>query len=158
MPEYKIYPEFPHLEIHSDGRVFSRRSNIFLSPSITARGYQIVSVQIERKNKTLSVHRLVAAMFCDNPDNKPQVNHIDGIKMNNNYKNLEWCTAQENTDHAIRMGLFRKTKNLERDKAFNDFKYIVPWSKTRSLAKWATSNGVIYSTASNWYSEYKKQR
>ena len=53
------------------------------------------------------VHRLVASAFCTNPDPeiKNVVNHIDGNPSNNNAENLEWCTQQENSQHAIRTGL-----------------------------------------------------
>jgi len=57
--------------------------------------------------KCIRTHRLVAEAFCDNPENKLEVNHIDGNKQNNSAKNLEWCTSSENQLHAYRCGLQR---------------------------------------------------
>lgn len=64
--------------------------------------------------KNLHVHRLVAQAFIPNVDNKPQINHIDGNKSNNNIKNLEWCTNSENGKHAWKTGL-KKYSEKHRD-------------------------------------------
>jgi len=59
----------------------------------------------EGQMKCVRVHRLVAEAFIPNPDNLPQINHIDGNKENNSVSNLEWVTALENTSHAWKNGL-----------------------------------------------------
>jgi hypothetical protein len=60
--------------------------------------------------KIKSAHRLVALAFIPNPENKPQVNHIDANKLNNCISNLEWVTQQENIQHAYKNGLFESQR------------------------------------------------
>ena len=72
-----------------------------MKPTLNPSGY--LSLQIE--GKAYTVHRLVALAFIDNPENKPQVNHIDGVKTNNDVSNLEWVTNSENQLHAWKIGL-----------------------------------------------------
>jgi|GEM_PF-1307571 len=73
----------------------------------TRGGYPRVALSINGKDKHYSVHRLVALTFIPNPDpeNKPQVNHIDGVKTNNCVDNLEWVSFKENIEHAMKTGL-----------------------------------------------------
>ena len=67
----------------------------------TRCGYFIVGLYKNKKAYWKTVHRLVADAFIPNPENKPQVNHLDGNKKNNKVDNLEWVSASENTKHAF---------------------------------------------------------
>lgn len=81
-----------------------------LKISLTTRRYPYVALTIDNKPKKYSVHRLMAEAFIPNPDNKPQVNHKDGNKLNfTDLNNLEWCTASENSQHAVNTGLLKCT-------------------------------------------------
>ena len=84
-----------------------------LKQSFTSTGYKKVELYKDGKRKSFKVHRLVAIAFIPNPDNKPEVNHIDGNKINNNIDNLEWVTSSENTIHAYETGLSPNKKELD---------------------------------------------
>ena len=68
-------------------------------------GYLRVNLKRQQKTNNRIVHRLVASAFIDNPENKPQVNHKNGIKNDNRVENIEWCTTFENRQHAYDTGL-----------------------------------------------------
>ena len=90
----------------SDNTVYTRKPKIIKCQ--LREGYQRVRLCIDNVRITKTVHRLVAKYFIDNPNNLPQVNHINAIKSDNRIENLEWCSASENIIHAIKNGL-RKT-------------------------------------------------
>lgn len=74
-------------------------------------GYPVVILYDKNSRpKKGKVHRLVAIAFISNPENKPEVNHIDGIKTNSCINNLEWVTGNENKAHAVRLGLNKSPK------------------------------------------------
>lgn len=76
-----------------------------LKPYKNCWGYMLVDMRKDGKRYLKCVHRLVAEAFIPNPQNKPQVNHIDGNKKNNCVENLEWCTCSENQYHAFKTSL-----------------------------------------------------
>jgi hypothetical protein len=80
-----------------------------LKTYIGTHGYYSVGFHVNKINVTVNIHRLVAEAFIPNPDNKPEVNHKDGVKINNNVFNLEWVTQSENMKHSYNTGLQQPT-------------------------------------------------
>lgn len=72
-----------------------------LKPSLGQWGYEQVTLRKEGNKKTVRVNRIIAQTFIPNPNNLPQVNHIDGNKTNNCVDNLEWCNASHNMKHCF---------------------------------------------------------
>lgn len=95
------------LEISDMGRVRSNmRDGRILKTQKDKKGYERLRVTVKRQKMSLKIHREVAKAFIENPDNLPQVNHIDGNKSNNRVDNLEWASNIENARHATEHGLW----------------------------------------------------
>jgi NUMOD4 motif/HNH endonuclease len=92
------------------GRIYMVKGKV-LKQSILGRGYLCVKLRIDGKSFTGCIHKLIAKAFIPNPEAKPNINHINGIKTDNRIENLEWCTHSENMEHAFRTGL---NKNVEK--------------------------------------------
>jgi hypothetical protein len=99
-------------QISNNGKVKKLRRNsksknqfsnkeMILKPDINNANYARVTLWLNKKRTRKFIHRLVAEHFISNPNNLPQVNHIDGNKLNNNVNNLEWVTNSDNIKHAI---------------------------------------------------------
>lgn len=123
-------------EVSSYGKVRNVVDKHILKPGLTSKGYYNVILCKNKLHKGISIHRLVALNFIPNPENKKQVNYINGIKTDNRVENLEWTTASENIKHSYKMGLQpikwneqikekiaknhrKKIKNLDKNLIFN---------------------------------------
>lgn len=76
-----------------------------LKPQLHCTGYLCVGLRLNGKRKICRIHRLVAEVFIPNPNDKSEVNHCDGHKLNNYVSNLDWVTPSENMQHAYGTGL-----------------------------------------------------
>jgi len=92
--------------IYPDAKIWNRKVNRVMTPRIEKNGYLSIALRDGvGGRKQYSLHRLVAKAFIPNHNNKKEVNHIDGNKLNNNVENLEWCTRAENIQHSYLTGL-----------------------------------------------------
>ena len=106
-----------YFSVSNSGKIWSKRTSKELKTTVTKNGYEVFVSRLNGRNSKaimFRVHRMVAEAFVENTDCKPYVNHINGNKMDNCYKNLEWASAKENVIHAIKSKLI-STKLLESD-------------------------------------------
>lgn len=102
---WRDIPQYENYQISNHGRIYSKHKNELKALEINKKGYETIRPYKNNIRKTFRIHRLVAELFIPNPQNKPQVNHKDGNKLNNHIDNLEWVTYRENVDHAVKNNL-----------------------------------------------------
>lgn len=136
MSKYTFIPDEPEIwrqavgyegfyEVSTAGRIRSLRCkkapSKLLYPRINRTGYYCLTLCVKYKRWDGELHRLIALTFIPNPENKPCVNHKNGIKTDNRIQNLEWVTRSENMKHAVKMGLinFKDRKQVDRSGALN---------------------------------------
>lgn len=102
--QWKSYTRLPFILVSTTGLLVSVKNPCkpyLVSQRNDKDGYKMVTIRdLNNKNHTLKVHRMVAETYLDNPFNLPLVNHKDEIKSNNNLDNLEWCDAKYNRDYS----------------------------------------------------------
>lgn len=127
--EWKDIPNFNGLyQVSNNGNIKRTKDEYIFKKNKNSRGYRIITLTKDKKEYSLSVHRLVAEAFIPNPNNLPQINHKDGNKLNNKIENLEWCTQSENMKHAYKNKL--EIKSGKKVAQFDlDMKIIKIWDK-----------------------------
>ena len=146
----EIWKPIPGYEALYEASNFGRVRSLFrykkiLKPSPITNGYLTVELWKNKQRKRIGIHRLVAMCFCENPDNKPFVNHIDETKTNNCADNLEWVTHVENCRYGT--AIKRRTQHLNYSKRrINNARQIEACSKP--IAQY-TKDGVF---VRNWKS------
>lgn len=112
MIKWKTLKGYSRYKISQDGEILSFVQYEFgkiLKHSYTKDGYPQIKLRDDfGGKKTFRVHRLVAILFIKNPKNLPEVNHIDGNKLNSSFDNLEWCNPRHNQLHAYSTGLRKR--------------------------------------------------
>jgi len=110
--------------IYPDGKVWSKNVKRYLSPRENKKGYLKVELYKDRIQKTHRIHRLVAEHYIDNPDNKPCVDHWNGIKTDNRVENLRWATHSENSQNrGVQQNNKLGIKNIDYDKTQDRYRY-----------------------------------
>lgn len=142
--EYRTL-ELSDYTITEDGKVINNRTGRHVKPQPNGKGYYRVSIG----GKLRFVHRLVAEMYVPNPDNKPQVNHIDGDKTNNRADNLEWVTNGENRQHAINNKLHPRGEKHPGSKLTWDDVEFIRSNPDKTITELANMLGVSRSTVSS---------
>lgn len=134
---WKTIKGFPKYEISTLGRVksYKRHANgVFLKPRIHTGGYRTI-VLYDPKPRYKFIHRLVCEAFLSNPLNKPQVNHKDEDKSNNNLDNLEWVTHKENSNHGTSIQRIAEKLSKPVRQLDMDGNLIKIWKSTKEVGR-----------------------
>ena len=159
---WKEINDAPEFQISNLGRVktphrtskWGRATKVHPSRIIeyddTVSKYQQLDIRVNGKRYREYVHRLVAQYFIPNPENKPEVNHIDGNKSNNRFDNLEWVTHKENCHHAFNTGLSPKGEKHGRSKITREIVNEVKYLHSKGLSQRKVAKIVGISQPSVW--------
>ena len=100
MEEYKTIADYENYEVSNLGNVRNKKTGRVLKPRLNIHGYYTVNLCKEGKAINKTIHRLECNAFLDNSENKPCIDHVNNDKLNNDLKNLRWCSYKENNQNS----------------------------------------------------------
>jgi hypothetical protein len=137
---WKIYKQFPYHKISRDGRVYSIKYHKILKNQVLNSRESVKITNKFGKKVHINIHRYVALAYLPNPKNLPEVNHIDGRKidgkLNNHVDNLEWSSSSDNIKHAHDTGLIKTRKAIHKlDKEGNILESFISMVEAKKICK-----------------------
>jgi hypothetical protein len=142
MEKWQVINDFPNYSVSNFGNVMNIKTNKIMKLNIKSGYYHVGLINNINRN-IFKVHRLVAMAFIENPENKPEVNHKDKNKLNNNVINLEWNTRLENCQHRSIGLVYKSNKNkciLRLNKDTNEL--LEQYNSIEDAGKWSFENNL----------------
>lgn len=146
--EWRVIDIAPNYSVSDMGRVRNNDTGMVLKPISLNKNYCKVNLHVNGERLNALIHRLVAIAFIPNPENKPEVNHINGIHNDNRLINLEWVTQRENIDHAVRTGLIQPKDETRQGRLYKHWTHrkrrelwCDEWQDFSKFYEWAIKTG-----------------
>lgn len=141
MEEWRVVQDFPNYSVSNFGNVKNTVTNKNMRLNLKG-GYIHVSLVHNKQKTTFKVHRLVAAAFIPNPENKSDVNHEDKNKTNNHVSNLTWMTRKENNQHKSIGLIYKSNKNKPVSRFSLDDELLETYHSIEDAGMWAYKNNL----------------
>ena len=144
---WKEIKGYPNYQVSNMGRVkrlstgYYRRTEKILKPQLQNNGYLHIKLSQKDKTKCILVHRLIAQVFIPNPNNLPQVNHINEDKTDNRVENLEWCDRKYNINYGN--GISKRVKTNKENGTYKKIGEINSKIHSKSILQFSKDNSFI---------------
>ena len=144
---WKNIEGYPNYQVSNMGRIkrlstgYYRRTEKILKPQLQNNGYLHIKLSQKDKTKCILVHRLVAQVFIPNPNNLPQVNHINEDKTDNRVENLEWCDRKYNINYGN--GISKRVKTNKENGTYKKIGEINSKIHSKSILQFSKDNSFI---------------
>lgn len=153
---WKSLEEFPNYMFSNYGRIKNISLNILMSESRDSDGYVVIGLRNNKGRCTRRIHKIIATLFCENPNNYTTVNHINHIRHDNRAENLEWCNFKDNIkeqEHGL-SSLSKSIKYTKQDGTIIIFETITEaadyFGITRVALRHRLKNPIVQRIKSDW--------